>query len=145
MNPAFTINNDLLNKNTVRRKPPTKAAAKKPTSLKLMSSNSPSQNLFQSLAFHTRENDTTIPPHANPSYNKRPNLNFCPAFQQVSPLDTTLDPTKHKVVFCSSQSLSPGDGRNVDTEQRDKPIINPQLLVDPPDAHNISVVKEVEK
>lgn len=145
LNPAFTITNEPLNKNIIRRKPPTKAAAKKPTSLKPTSSISPSQNLFQSLAFHEREKDTTIHPHANPSYNKRPNPNFCPGFQQASPLDTTLDPTKHKVVFCSSQSLFPGDGRDVDTEQRDRPNINPQLLADPPDAHTIPVVKEVEK
>lgn len=145
MNPTFTINNDLLNTSTARRKPPTKTVAKKHTSLKPTSSNSPSQNLFQSLAFLEREKDTTIPPHANPSYDKRPNPNICPGFQQVSPLDTTLDPTKHKVVFCSSQSLPPGDARNMDIEHRDKMKINPQLQADPPDAHTIPVVKGVEK
>lgn len=145
MNPPFTTNNAPLNKNTARRKPPTKTAVKKPTILKPTSSISPNQNPFQSLAFHEREKDTTTPTHANPSYDKHPSPNFCPGFQQVSPLDTTLDPTKHKVVFCSSQSISPREGRDVATEQRNNPIINPQPLEDPPDSFTIPGVKEMEK
>lgn len=66
MHSIFTTNNESITKNPVRRKQPTKAAAKKPTSLKPMSSINPSQNLFQSVDLHVREEGINPLPHANP-------------------------------------------------------------------------------
>ncbi|KAK9190246.1 hypothetical protein WN943_018848 [Citrus x changshan-huyou] len=63
--------------------------------------------------------------------------------QYVSPLATTLDPTKCTVVFCSSQTLVNGDVREVATEHRERQGPDPQHLADPLDAQNSFRVKEV--
>ncbi|KAK9193381.1 hypothetical protein WN944_004078 [Citrus x changshan-huyou] len=92
-----------------------KSQSRKPTVLV-----NPIQNPFQSSALNIRENDINSPPHAN----HNPNSHFTPQLvssnQHVFPLATTLDPTKHTVVFCSSQTLPHRDIRDVVTEHRDR-------------------------
>ncbi|KAK9187927.1 hypothetical protein WN944_019326 [Citrus x changshan-huyou] len=118
LNLTFTSNNDTITKTLARRKQHTKAVATKSQNRKPTTLMNPIQNPFQSNAFHIRENGINSPPHANPNQNPRPIPQFGLSNQQFSPLTTTFDPTKHTVVFCSSQTILSGDVRDMATAHR---------------------------
>ncbi|KAK9224924.1 hypothetical protein WN943_009964 [Citrus x changshan-huyou] len=101
-NPIFTSNPGNSVKTLARRKPHNKAVAAKPQSGTPKALATSTVSPFQPSAFNTREEVITPLPHAN----QNPKLNTFPqpAYnnQTVIPIETTLDPTKHTVVFCSS-------------------------------------------
>lgn len=118
LNLTFTSNNDTITKTLARHKRHTKAVATKSHNRKPTTLMNPIQNPFQSNVFHIRENDINSPPHANPNYNPRLIPQFDLSNQQFFPLATTFDPTKHTVVFCSSQTLLCRDVRDMATTHR---------------------------
>lgn len=131
-------------KTPAKRKQHTKTVATKPQNRILTLSMNPTRNPFQSNTFHTRQTGINPTPHANPSNNPRLIPQFGSHNQPVSLVATTLDPTKHTVVFCSSQTLSQEDVRGVVTEHWDRQGPNPHHLVDLSNDHSTSLANEVE-
>ena len=77
-------------------------------------------------------------PHVNRNPTSFVTSRFAAKFQQASHLATTLDSTKHTVVFCSPQTLPPEDGRDLDIEHRARQGTDPHHTSDPPDAQNMN-------
>ncbi|KAK9213798.1 hypothetical protein WN944_005783 [Citrus x changshan-huyou] len=81
-------------------------------------------------ALHIREKTIISTPHDNPSQIHCPSTHAAPNNQQTPPVATTLDPTKHTVVF-SSQILRYGNMKGVGTEHRNHEDLDPQPLAAP--------------
>lgn len=115
LNPTFTFNNDNTVKTPAKRKQHTKTVATRPQNRIPTISMNHTRNPFQSNTFHTRQTGINPTPHANPSNNPRLIPQFGFYNQPASLVATILDPIKHIVVFCSSQTLSQEDVRGVVT------------------------------
>ncbi|KAH9782115.1 DUF4283 domain-containing protein [Citrus sinensis] len=121
-----------------------KSAASKPPNRKPFTPMNPTRNPFQTTALHIREKTIISTPHDNPSQIHCPITHAAPNNQQTPHVATTLDPTKHTVVFCSSQILPYGDMKGVGTDHRDREDLDPQPLADPPDDHHVFTVNAFE-
>ncbi|KAK9181331.1 hypothetical protein WN944_024468 [Citrus x changshan-huyou] len=136
LNPIFTSHQEPMARHGLRRKPRNKVAITKPQGRKLATSCNTLQNPFQPSGFPTSENDVNHTPYANQNPTSFVTSRFATELQQVSHLTTTLDSTKHTVVFCSPPALPPGDGRDVDIEHRARQGTDPQHTSDLPDFRN---------
>ncbi|XP_024035663.1 uncharacterized protein LOC112096450 [Citrus clementina] len=143
-NPIFTFNNDKIFKPPVRRQQTPKSAASKPPTRKPFTPMNPTSSPFQTTALHIREKSTLSTPHDNPSQIHCPITYAALNNQQTPPVATTLDPSKHTVVFCSSQILPYGNMKGVGTDHRDREDLDPQPLADPPDDRHVSTVNVFE-
>lgn len=119
-NPTFTSKRETTAKTLARRKPHTKAVAARTQSRKPNVPVNPICNPSQLSGLNIRENDINPLPHANHNLNSNVIPQQASSNQYVSPLATTVDPAKHTVVFCSSQTLANGDVREVATEHRER-------------------------
>lgn len=118
LNPTFTAHKETITRTSVRSKLPNKAAVTKTQSIRPTTPMNPIQNLFQSSVLNMRENEVNFPPHANPNPTPFVTSHIAPSNHQVSHLATTLDPTRHIVVFCSPQTFPPGIVRDEVMEHR---------------------------
>ena len=144
LNPIFTFNNDTIVKPPVRRQQNPKTVALKPQNRKPSTLINTTRNPFQTNTLHIREKKIITTPHANPSQIPCPIPHVDSNNQQALSVTTTLDPTKHTVVFCSLQILPYGDVKGVGTEHRDREGLDPQHLADTLDDHNVSIVNAFE-
>ncbi|KAH9722319.1 reverse transcriptase domain-containing protein [Citrus sinensis] len=144
LNPIFTFNNDKIIKPPVRRQQNPKTAASKPQTRKPSTPMNPTRNPFQTAAYHVRGKNIISTPHANPSQIPCPTTHVVSNNQQAPSAATTLDPTKHTVVFYFSQIRPYGDMNGVGTEHRDREELDPQHLADPLDGHSVSTTNAFE-
>ncbi|KAK9209900.1 hypothetical protein WN944_002269 [Citrus x changshan-huyou] len=141
-NPTFTAKTDNTIQILARRKLQNKTVVTRNQSRKPNVPVVPTSNPFQPSDFSIREEDITLLPHANQKSNSHSFPQKVSSNQCVVPFATTLDPTKHTMVFCAPQTLLNGDVREVATDHIERQGPDPQHLADPPDDQNTSRVKE---
>ncbi|KAK9193105.1 hypothetical protein WN944_003802 [Citrus x changshan-huyou] len=144
LNPTFTTHKENLIRTSTRSKLHNKAAGTKTQNRRPPTPMNPIQNPFPSSALNMREKEVNFSSHANPNSNPFVTSPRAPSNHQVSHLATTLDPTRHTVVFCSPQTSPPGIVRDEVTEYRTRQEPDPQHMADPPDVHTTPCVNEVE-
>lgn len=141
-NHTFTARADTSAKTMARRKPQNKAVAARNQSRKPNVPVTPTCNPLQPSVFSTREKEISILPHANRSFEPHIFPQKASSNQLVAPFATTLDPSKHTVFVCSSQTLPNGDERDVTAEHIERQGPDPQQVADPPDDQTIHRVNE---
>ncbi|KAK9205125.1 hypothetical protein WN943_015392 [Citrus x changshan-huyou] len=115
-NPMFTSNTRNTAKTLARRKSYNKNVATRSLNRKPNAPTSSTFNPFQPSAFNTREENMTPLPHANQNSNPHTLPQTGYNNQMFPPLETTLDPIKHTMVFFCSQNIPNGDTREVATD-----------------------------
>ncbi|KAK9208090.1 hypothetical protein WN944_000444 [Citrus x changshan-huyou] len=141
-NPTFTAKIDNTIQILARQKLQNKTVVIRNQSRKPNAPVVPTSNPFQPSDLSIRDEDINLLPHANQQSNSHSFPQKVSSNQRVVSFATTLDPTKHTVVFCSPPTLLNGDVREVATDHIERQGPDPQHLVDPPDDHNTSRVKE---
>ncbi|KAK9207991.1 hypothetical protein WN944_000342 [Citrus x changshan-huyou] len=124
-------------KTMARRKPQNKAVVARNQSRKPNVPVTATCNPLQPSAFSTREKEISILPHANRNFEPHIFPQKVSSNQLVAPFATTLDPSKHTVFVCSSQTFPNGDERDVTAEHIERQGPNPQQVADPPDDQTI--------
>ncbi|KAH9769017.1 DUF4283 domain-containing protein [Citrus sinensis] len=145
LNPTFTAHQETITRNGTRSKPRKKAVFTKPQGRKMATSTIPFQNPFPSSAHTISAKDVNSTYHANRHPTYFGTSQAAPDHQQVSHIATTLDPTKHTVIFCSPQTVHPREGKDVFIEHRARQGPDPQHTSDPPDDRNTACDNVVEK
>ncbi|KAK9202633.1 hypothetical protein WN944_017845 [Citrus x changshan-huyou] len=145
LNPTFTSHQETITRNGIRRKSRNKAVFTKPQVKEMATSMNPFQNPFPSSVHTISAKDVNSTPNANRNPTPFVTSQAAPDHQQVSHIATTLDPTKHTVVFCSPQTVHPRKGKDAFIEHRARQGLDPQHTSDPPDDRNIACDNVVEK
>ena len=135
-NLTFTSNTGNIAKTLARRKLQNKAVAASPQSRKQNAPKTSTVNPFQPSAFNTNKEDRIPLPHANQNFKPHTFPQQASSNRLVLPFETTLDPAKHAVVFCSSQTLHKGDAREAATGHMERQGPDPQHLAETPDDQN---------
>ena len=143
-NPTFTARADISAKSTARRKLQNKAGVARNQSRKPNIPITPICNPFQPSAFRSREKEITILPHANQSFEPHIFPQKVSSNQLVAPFVTTLDPSKHTMVVCSSQTLPNDNERDVTVDHIERQGPDPQPVADPPEDQTIHRVNECD-
>ncbi|KAH9704135.1 hypothetical protein KPL70_011340 [Citrus sinensis] len=118
LNPTFAAYKETIIRTSTRSKLHNKAAGTKTQNRRPPTPMNPIQNPFPSSALNMREKEVNFLSHANPNSNPFVTSPTAPSNHQVSHLATTLDLTRHTVVFCSPQTSPPGIVRDEGMEYR---------------------------